>query len=258
MSGSSGQEAPRRGSFASRKARGEQGSSAPANTKNKSHGYDARFYHQNANTHGIQALRTFDCPVCESKNTIRIDLHPRLSQGTVRCTYCMSLRPVPEDLPYPHVTSYVPSLENKADVFFKFNEKYTALQQQQQQQQAGEVVGPSPSTAVANLRDSSGVSQSMASRKRTRDDGGDGDGSGDGDAEGGLFADLSFYPTDPAALDDVVGDMFNSSTLQEAGIDEHGVCEGEGNKEEALLALAGGGEDGMDDVEIADFFADSD
>ncbi|KAG5506453.1 hypothetical protein JKF63_05956 [Porcisia hertigi] len=120
---------PRRGQFASRKARGETGGGGASSDskKNKEHSFDARRYHQNANTHGIHALRTFDCPVCDSKNTIRVTLSPRLRQGTVSCTYCCSLRPVPPDLPYPSVQTFVPSLENKADVFFRFNEQYTAL-----------------------------------------------------------------------------------------------------------------------------------
>lgn len=121
--------ASRPSSFASRKARGEVPVSR--HLKGKEHGYDARNYHQNVHQRGIQALRSFDCPVCESKNTVRIDLNSRLHEGTVRCTYCMSLRPIPSDLPYPYTTRYIPSLENKADVFFKFSEKYQSLLQEQ-------------------------------------------------------------------------------------------------------------------------------
>ncbi|GET88148.1 hypothetical protein, conserved [Leishmania tarentolae] len=139
----------RRGSFASRKARGETGGSK-SSSKNKEHSYDARRYHQNANTHGIHALRTFDCPVCESKNTIRVTLNPRLSQGTVSCTYCCSLRPVPPDLPYPSVQTFVPSLENKADVFFRFNEQYAALLRQHESEPVGEFTGSSSCAAAVD------------------------------------------------------------------------------------------------------------
>ncbi|CAJ1023545.1 Transcription elongation factor Elf1 like, putative [Leishmania lindenbergi] len=174
---------PRRGNFASRKARGETGgcktSASRSSGKNKEHSYDARRYHQNANRHGIHALRTFDCPVCDSKNTIRVTLNPRLGQGTVTCTYCCSLRPVPTDLPYPSVQAFVPSLENKADVFFRFNEQYAELLQLHMGGNVGGSSGPPSHSAAAD-----------STRKRAGKD----DGASDGPtrrprAEDGLFGD---------------------------------------------------------------------
>ncbi|KEG11704.1 RNA editing complex protein MP90, partial [Trypanosoma grayi] len=75
----------------------------------------------------LQCLTTFDCPVCRLKNSVRVDLHAKERQAVVRCTYCMSVCPRPRDLPYPYSASYVPKLENRADVFFKFNELYRSL-----------------------------------------------------------------------------------------------------------------------------------
>ncbi|RNF07397.1 RNA editing complex protein MP90 [Trypanosoma rangeli] len=75
----------------------------------------------------LQCLTTFDCPVCRLRNSVRVDLNTKERQAVVRCTYCMSLRPRPLDLPYPFSTPFVPKLENRADVFFKFNELYRGL-----------------------------------------------------------------------------------------------------------------------------------
>ncbi|RNF26687.1 RNA editing complex protein MP90 [Trypanosoma conorhini] len=75
----------------------------------------------------LQCLTTFDCPVCRLRNSVKVDLNTKERQAVVRCTYCMSLRPRPLDLPYPFSTSFVPRLENRADVFFKFNELYRGL-----------------------------------------------------------------------------------------------------------------------------------
>ncbi|EKF30167.1 hypothetical protein MOQ_006027 [Trypanosoma cruzi marinkellei] len=75
----------------------------------------------------LHCLTTFDCPVCCMKNTVRVDLSVKERNAVVRCTYCMSLRPRPVELPYPFLTPFVPKLENRADVFFKFNELYRGL-----------------------------------------------------------------------------------------------------------------------------------
>ncbi|KPI86709.1 hypothetical protein ABL78_4225 [Leptomonas seymouri] len=270
MSGASGNPSQRRGSFASRKARGEQGGATARSGKEKAHGFDARYYHQNANRHGIHTLRTFDCPVCDSKSTIRVDLNPRLREGTVRCTYCMSLRPIPEDLPYPYSAPFIPSLENKADVFFKFNEMYTALLQRQTE--GDDAAGPSSSSAVEGHGGGGGARK----RPRDGDDAGD-DVGGVGEAGAdGLFSELEFYPADPDAPDNVLHGVSEEAALGEARVDDHSVGEdGEGDMKEAEVAVeeseahaahrppqADVGDDlsgtGVDDVDIADFFADSD
>ncbi|CBZ26656.1 conserved hypothetical protein [Leishmania mexicana MHOM/GT/2001/U1103] len=209
---------PRRGNFASRKARGETGGSKSSSSKNKEHSYDARRYHQNANTHGIHALRTFDCPVCDSKNTIRVTLNPRLGQGTVCCTYCCSLRPVPPDLPYPSVQSFVPSLENKADVFFRFNEQYAALLRQHESEQVGENIGPSSCLATVDN-----------TRKRANRDAGESGGRTrgprrDGRDEGGLFGDCALH-MDTDLLDNTV-DQHETGTPVIFGSDDD---DGDGN-----------------------------
>lgn len=64
--------------------------------------------------------------------------------ATVKCIYCIALKPRPVDLPYPYTTEYVPRLENKADAFFRFNEAYQKLLQEHQQQQQH---APSPDSA---------------------------------------------------------------------------------------------------------------
>ncbi|KAG5480010.1 hypothetical protein LSCM1_06430 [Leishmania martiniquensis] len=178
MSGAEDGAPPRRGNFASRKARGETGG---VKGSSKEHHYDARRYHQNANTHGIHALRTFDCPVCDAKNTIRVTLNPRLRQGTVWCTYCCSLKPVPPDLPYPSVQAFVPSLENKADVFFRFNEQYAALLRLHMGEGVGESTGLSSSAAAESTR-----------KRVNEDDGASGGGArrrrGEETGENGLFS----------------------------------------------------------------------
>ncbi|KAH9601112.1 Transcription elongation factor 1 [Trypanosoma melophagium] len=76
----------------------------------------------------LQCLTTFDCPVCRMVNSVRVDLNTKEREAVVRCTYCMSLRPRPVDLPYPFTTPFVPKLENRADVFFKFNELYRGIE----------------------------------------------------------------------------------------------------------------------------------
>ncbi|ORC89002.1 RNA editing complex protein MP90 [Trypanosoma theileri] len=76
----------------------------------------------------LQCLTTFDCPVCRMSNSVRVDLNTKEREAVVRCTYCMSLRPRPVDLPYPYTTPFVPKLENRADVFFKFNELYRGIE----------------------------------------------------------------------------------------------------------------------------------
>lgn len=48
----------------------------------------------------------------------------------VKCGVCMSLQPPPEDLPYPYETSYIPRLENKADVFFRFQDAFERIAKQ--------------------------------------------------------------------------------------------------------------------------------
>ncbi|KPA75306.1 hypothetical protein ABB37_08605 [Leptomonas pyrrhocoris] len=277
MSGASGNPAQRRSSFASRKARGEQGGTAPTSKNEKSHGFDARHYHQNANRHGIHALRTFDCPVCDSKNTIRVDLNSSLREGTVRCTYCMSLRPIPEDMPYPYSTSFVPSLENKADVFFKFNEMYNALLQKQMG--GDDVAGPSSSGTLGGRSGGNNASES-GTRKRPRDgdDAEDGSGGVAHGEEDGLLGGLAFYPTDADGLDSGVPDFVDGAALAAGNANDHGVYEdsdGETKKVEETVEEAGDRpqqeapplqdavEDdltgvGMDDVDIAEFFADSD
>ncbi|CAJ1988379.1 Transcription elongation factor 1 domain-containing protein [Leishmania donovani] len=190
---------PRRGNFASRKARGETGGSksSSSSSKSKEHSYDARRYHQNANTHGIHALRTFDCPVCDSRNTIRVTLNPRLGQGTVCCTYCCSLRPAPPDLPYPSVQNFVPSLENKADVFFRFNEQYAALLRQHENERVGESAGLSSCLATVDN-----------TRKRANKDDGESGGRtraprGESMDEDGLFGDCALR-MDTGLLDNAV------------------------------------------------------
>ncbi|AYU78369.1 hypothetical protein, conserved [Leishmania donovani] len=190
---------PRRGNFASRKARGETGGSKSSSSsrKSKEHSYDARRYHQNANTHGIHALRTFDCPVCDSRNTIRVTLNPRLGQGTVCCTYCCSLRPAPPDLPYPSVQNFVPSLENKADVFFRFNEQYAALLRQHENERVGESAGLSSCLATVDN-----------TRKRANKDDGESGGRtraprGESMDEDGLFGDCALR-MDTGLLDNAV------------------------------------------------------
>lgn len=272
MSGPDNNPAKRGSSFASRKARGEQGGLAAKNGKReKNHGYDARNYHQNANRHGIRALRIFDCPVCDSKNTIRVDLNARLGEGTVRCTYCMSLRPIPEDLPYPYTTKFIPTLENKADVFFRFSEKYNELLEQQQKEQEDRSAG---------LSTSGGGESGGGARKRPRD-GDDGASDGGGDGEGGdLLSGLSFLPTDADGLDGVVSGALDGPVFGKVPLDDHGVydgADGETAKEEGGEMLAEGtgdrpGQDesspadptddfqgeGVDDVDLEEFFADSD
>jgi transcription elongation factor Elf1 len=282
MSGTSGRPAQRRGNFASRKARGENGSTVDGSKKEKVHGFDARNYHQNANTHGIHALRTFDCPVCDSKNTIRVDLNTRLREGTVRCTYCMSLRPVPEDLPYPYSTSFVPSLENKADVFFKFNEMYTALLRKQ-------MSGDSTAGSSTSGNVDEGV-EGMGTRKRPRSDkdgtdaaedhhGARRHGPGEEEEEDGLLGGLTFNPLDADMLERVVHDGTGQAAARAGGdraadsayddgrelpTDELTEAPAEAPESTAEpktseAALQYGLMDkGEDDVDIAEFFADSD
>eukprot|EP00796_Vickermania_ingenoplastis_P005726 gene5726-4087_t len=96
----------------------------------KEHGYDARNFHQNANRREIRSLVKFNCPVCQCKNTAVVHMESRKMLATVRCGVCMMLQPPPDDLPYPYQTSYVPSLENKADIFFRFLDAYERIAKQ--------------------------------------------------------------------------------------------------------------------------------
>lgn len=93
----------------------------------KEHGFDARKYHQNANRREIKSLVKFDCPVCRSKNTAIVQLDNKRRVAIVKCGVCLSLEPIPEDLPYPYETPFVPTLENKADVFFRFLDAFERL-----------------------------------------------------------------------------------------------------------------------------------
>lgn len=93
----------------------------------KDHGYDTRNFHQNANRREIRSLVRFDCPVCKCKNTCIVQLESVKRLATVKCGVCLSLQPPPDDLPYPYQTSFVPHLENKADVFFRFQDELERL-----------------------------------------------------------------------------------------------------------------------------------
>nr|CCC89335.1 conserved hypothetical protein [Trypanosoma congolense IL3000] len=77
-----------------------------------------------------QCLKKFNCPVCRMKGSVRVEVNCKEAQAVVNCIYCIQLVPRPVDLPYPFTTSFVPRLENRADVFFKFNELYRGLEQQ--------------------------------------------------------------------------------------------------------------------------------
>ncbi|CBH08900.1 hypothetical protein, conserved [Trypanosoma brucei gambiense DAL972] len=78
----------------------------------------------------LQCLKKFTCPVCRMKGAVRIDVNAKEQQAVVSCSYCMQLKPRPIDLPYPFTTSFLPKLQNRADVFFEFNELYRRLQLQ--------------------------------------------------------------------------------------------------------------------------------
>ncbi|ESL09596.1 hypothetical protein TRSC58_02681 [Trypanosoma rangeli SC58] len=67
----------------------------------------------------------------------------------------MSLRPRPLDLPYPFSTSFVPKLENRADVFFKFNELYRGLAMKAQR--SGDTHGDYGDTEGSEGYDADGV-----------------------------------------------------------------------------------------------------
>lgn len=123
-----------RASFARSKAK-KSSSSVPNGTGGsssfaqlKEHGFDARKYHQNANRREIKSLVKFDCPVCRSKNTAIVQLDSKRRVAIVKCGVCLSLQPTPEDLPYPYETPFVPTLENKADVFFRFLDAFERLE----------------------------------------------------------------------------------------------------------------------------------
>lgn len=88
---------------------------------------DARSFHQNANRREIRALVRFDCPVCSTKNTTVVHCDSKRRIATVKCGVCLSIQPTPEDLPYPYETSYVPELEKKADIFFRFLDAYESI-----------------------------------------------------------------------------------------------------------------------------------
>ncbi|TPP49911.1 Transcription elongation factor Elf1 like family protein [Leishmania donovani] len=131
------------------------------------------------------------------QNTIRVTLNPRLGQGTVCCTYCCSLRPAPPDLPYPSVQNFVPSLENKADVFFRFNEQYAALLRQHENERVGESAGLSSCLATVDN-----------TRKRANKDDGESGGRtraprGESMDEDGLFGDCALR-MDTGLLDNAV------------------------------------------------------
>ncbi|KAF8285383.1 Transcription elongation factor 1 domain-containing protein [Trypanosoma cruzi] len=106
--------------------------------------YAAASRHQRS----LHCLTKFDCPVCCMKNTVRVDLSTKEQNAVVRCTYCVSLRPRPAELPYPFLTSFVPRLENRADVFFKFNELYRGL-----------AVEADPSGKMHKVHDDTGVGE---------------------------------------------------------------------------------------------------
>ncbi|KAK7195567.1 Transcription elongation factor 1 domain-containing protein [Novymonas esmeraldas] len=277
----------RRGSFASRKARGEVGGGggAPKSSRTaKEHNYDATRYHQNANRHGIRALRTFDCPVCDSKNTIRVTLTPRLGQGTVTCTYCALLRPVPVDLPYPSVQKFVPSLENKADVFFRFHEQYAALLRQH---------ADADQVPLTTAHSSSSSALLDGSRRRPREEATDGEGHAvagglgrrargegsagdavprDGTLHGGagLFGDgaggyvMGVMGMSSGDDDDDGGDANDGDS--KCGVQEGSAAEGRHSAsatthdgvDSGVAALADEAEDGAEEMDVAEFFADSD
>ncbi|KAG5480725.1 hypothetical protein CUR178_05860 [Leishmania enriettii] len=273
MSDARDEAQPRRGNFASRKARGETGGvKSNSTSESKKHNYDARRYHQNANTHGIHALRTFDCPVCDSKNTIRVTLNPRLRQGTVWCTYCCSLKPVPPDLPYPSAQVFVPSLENKADVFFRFNEQYAALLRLHMGEQVGESTVPSSSLVAADstrkrANKDDGVSGGCIRRPRGEETGEHGlfstyvSSVGTGllsDAAGqGLTGAAGFFDSD--GDDDSSRDVADATSANPEGVSTPSPPRLDGadvpERDFASVATIAGVDE---EVDVAAFFADSD
>ncbi|KAG8343252.1 Transcription elongation factor 1 domain [Trypanosoma vivax] len=103
------------------------------NAKKDSHGVGHDFA-QNMSSkfqlRSLHCLTKFNCPVCHVQGSVKVDLNTRERQAIVTCRYCLSVQPKPQELPYPYVTSFVPRLENRADVFFKFNELYRNLEMQ--------------------------------------------------------------------------------------------------------------------------------
>lgn len=118
----------------------------------KSHGYDARNYHQNAHRREIRSLVKFDCPVCRCKGTTIVQFDRKNRIAVVKCGVCLSLDPIPEDLPYPYHTSFVPELENRADVFFRFQEAFFALVKQGAQGEGSNSEDKQSTAAAAALR----------------------------------------------------------------------------------------------------------
>ena len=57
----------------------------------------------------------FNCPLCDAKSSVIIKLHTASKTATVRCRVCNQPNPVFE-------TTFVPHLEKKVDVFFKYFE----------------------------------------------------------------------------------------------------------------------------------------
>lgn len=188
------------------------------------HAFDARNYHQNANRHGIIALTKFDCPVCQCKNTVVVEPDNVKRQAVVKCVYCMALKPRPAELPYPFTTKYVPRLENRADAFFRFNERYRKL-----------------------LLDAGGGGCGGAARAEEGVDGGSGGGSL---LSGGLLG----------GLDEVLAgvDGIGSENGNSGGGEVRGHLGGEADALAPPSGAGGGGDHGDEDNDSGDYLYNED
>lgn len=151
-----------RASFARSKAKkagaATSSSSHGNNSQNvlKEHGFDARQFHQNANRKEIKSLVKFKCPVCGSKNSITVHMEQKRGIATVKCGVCLSFQPPPPDLPYPYETRFVPSLENKADVFFRFLDAFERISLQNKEQGISEFYTVFPSSCSPHVGEEGG------------------------------------------------------------------------------------------------------
>jgi transcription elongation factor Elf1 len=64
----------------------------------------------------------FNCPLCDAKHSVVVKLDRSKKTGNVRCRVCEE----PKQAEY----SFVPGLEKKVDVFFRFFEQVTARDQE--------------------------------------------------------------------------------------------------------------------------------
>lgn len=130
---------------------------------------------------GIRSLKVFNCPVCACQGSVRVTFDPRRKKAIVECSYCMNLKPRPAELPYPYAADYTSrALQNRADVFFRFQTEYLKLVKEHR---AGAERPERGAGAVAEItdKDRAAVDRLLASSSSDDDDDDGNDNSNNGD-----------------------------------------------------------------------------